>query len=254
VYVSHDVLLSELIATARATPAHVGDHTRPILSIKKFGKPGLPARYTAAVDAASAGETRGTCDVTREDRPMKTIHQPERVQRNAGPERDDAPDVGPRRESIDSVLAKNLMAARLLAGLTQHDLAAASGVSRATIAQLETGVSDPRLSTVVDLAGALGVSPVVLLVGREEVRAIAELPRDLAARPVAVPEHELSRMRLYVRSGLLKDRGRAARVGASVARAAGEHTAGSTLTAGIFSAHLPGSGTAAGAALGRLVE
>ena len=80
------------------------------------------------------------------------------------------------------------------------------------------------------------------------------MPGDLADRPVAVPEHELARMRLHVRSGLLKDRGRAARVGASVARAAGEHGAGPTLTAGIFSAHLPGPGTAVGTALGRLLE
>jgi transcriptional regulator with XRE-family HTH domain len=185
---------------------------------------------------------------------MKTSHpSPPAPVRIASEGRDEA-DAGPRRESIDSVLAKNLSAARLLAGLTQHDLAGVAGVSRATIAQLETGVSDPRLSTVVDLARALGVSPIVLLVGRADVRAIANLPNDLADRPVPVPELELSRMRLYVRSGLLKDRGRAARVGASVARAAGENDAGPTLTAGIFSAHLPGSGTAAGTALGRLLE
>src|SRR5260221_2115723 len=81
----------------------------------------------------------------------------------------------PPQESIDSILAKHLVAARITPGLTQHDLAAAAGVSRATVAQLETGYSDPRLSTVVDLARALRVSPLVLLAGIPEVQALAEL-------------------------------------------------------------------------------
>src|SRR5436190_18814986 len=136
-----------------------------------------------------------------------------------------------RPESAAAVLGRNLVAARLIAGVTQHDLAAASGVSRATIAQLETGVSDPRLSTVVELAAALGVSPLVLLAGSVEVRVLAALPSDLAARPVGVPQHEVARMDVLVRSGLIKDRNRAARAGAAVARSAADPSPAAAITA-----------------------
>lgn len=158
------------------------------------------------------------------------------------------------REAAGAVLAKNLVVARLLAGLTQQDLAGASGVSRATIAQLETGISDPRLSTLVDLAAALHVSPIVLQAGLLEVRALAQLPGDLTIRPVNVSAADLARMEAFARTGLLIDRGRAARVGAALARAAGESGASATLTSGIFSAYCPGGGTVSGIALGRLLE
>ena len=65
--------------------------------------------------------------------------------------------------AIDTLLARNLVTARLRAGLTQFELAAAARVSRATIAQLESGDSDPRLSTLVEIAKALRISPLALL-------------------------------------------------------------------------------------------
>jgi len=177
------------------------------------------------------------------------------------------PERAPRREGADALLAKNLVVARMLTGLTQHGLAAAATVSRATIAQLETGCSDPRLSTIVDLATALGIPPIFLLVGVEEVRALAALllppPKSPdgdstgpAAAPVfspKVPAPDLARMQEFVRSGMLKDRMRAARVGASVARAAGPLSEATPVSAGIFSAILPGAGTVVGAALAELL-
>jgi transcriptional regulator with XRE-family HTH domain len=159
-----------------------------------------------------------------------------------------------RRESVDSVLAKNLVAARVIAGMTQHDLATAAGVSRATIAQLETGFSDPRLSTVVDIARALGIAPIVLLSGTEEVEALAELVSESGEGP-QIPPVDLARMRDYVESGMLKDRIRAARVGATVARGGGNDTPpGVAVTAGVFSATSPGRGTVVGARLGKLLQ
>jgi transcriptional regulator with XRE-family HTH domain len=159
----------------------------------------------------------------------------------------------PRRESIDSILAKNLVAARVIAGLTQHDLATAAGISRATVAQLETGFSDPRLSTVVDLARALGVAPIVLLAGVTEVKAIAALARGPGDRTLTVSSIDLARMLDFKASGMLKDRIRAARVGAAVARDGAEAPTGVAVTAGVFSATLPGAGTTLGAELGRLI-
>ena len=156
------------------------------------------------------------------------------------------------RESLDATLAKNLVVARVIGGMTQHELASASYVSRATIAQLETGSSDPRLSTIVELAHALGLSPMLLLLGAKEIRALASLPNEISSVANLVSTQNLFRMNELVESGLLKDRLRAARIGAAAARGFGA-TGIAPITAAIFSAYLPGTGTAAGAALGNLL-
>lgn len=172
----------------------------------------------------------------------------------AAPPAADPADLGEIRESVSAVIARNLVVARDLVGMTQHELAARSGISRATVAQLESGVSDPRLSTITDISQALGVSPLVLLAGRREVRALADLGPELASRPVTIDDQELARMRAFAASPLHRDQGRAARLGASAGRAAGCKSLGSAATAGVFSVVAPGRGTAAGAALGRLLE
>lgn len=164
-----------------------------------------------------------------------------------------------QRESIGAVLAKNLVVARVVRGITQQELAQRADISRATIAQIETGLSDPRLSTITDLAGALGIPPVVLLAGADDVRAIVELLGGSdeggaeSSKGVIVPLPDVERMRRYLQSGMLKDRLRAARIGATVARAAGGGPASEVCSA-IFSAIQPGPGTVAGIRLGRLVS
>jgi transcriptional regulator with XRE-family HTH domain len=146
------------------------------------------------------------------------------------------------REAAKATLAKNLSLARSANGITQMELADAASVSRATIAQLEGGEGDPRLSTIVDLATALGTSPILLLMGEDELRAIAAVPR-LAT---LLSDEEIDQMRRWVASGLQKQRLLAGRLGADAARAAGLSAVG----AAIGSVLIPGIGTAVGAAFG----
>ena len=54
-------------------------------------------------------------------------------------------------------LASNLRTARRRAGMTQADLAEAAGVGAGTVARLELGGEDPRISTLRKLADALDV-------------------------------------------------------------------------------------------------
>jgi transcriptional regulator with XRE-family HTH domain len=151
------------------------------------------------------------------------------------------------------VLAKNLVVARMVSGVTQQALADAAGISRATIAQLETGCSDPRLSTIVELAAALGVPPILLLVGKPEAVALAAFFQK-PALPISITDADVAQMRRLVDTGMLKDRLRAALVGADAARASGEEGAATPVSVAIFSAIYPGPGTIAGTLLGRLLS
>jgi transcriptional regulator with XRE-family HTH domain len=160
--------------------------------------------------------------------------------------------IEPDHESADSVLAKNLVTARVAAGVTQHELAEASGISRATIAQIETGYSDPRLSTIVELAKALELPAIFLLIGLPEVRALAQvLNRAERDRP-SIDPRDVARMRQYIGTGMLKDRVRAALIGATAAESFSESEQ-ARVSAAIFSALLPGTGTEIGALLGELL-
>jgi XRE family transcriptional regulator, fatty acid utilization regulator len=62
------------------------------------------------------------------------------------------------------VLGANVKKARDARGMTQLQLAAAAGLGIATISDLERGqITDPQLSTLEKLAGALGTSVDALL-------------------------------------------------------------------------------------------
>ena len=151
-----------------------------------------------------------------------------------------------------AVLARNLRAAREILELTQAEVAEAAQVSRATLAQLEAGTGDPRLSTLIEIAAALGLPPLLLLFGRSEVQALAALHDNSGTRePIA--KKDVDRVRATVESageGWIN----AARLGANAARDAECTTARATLVAGLFTPLLPGAGTAVGAALGLLLK
>jgi transcriptional regulator with XRE-family HTH domain len=62
-------------------------------------------------------------------------------------------------------IGANLRALRQAAGLTQEQLAHASGVHMTEVSRIEAGKRDPRISTLLRLARALGAPPSGLLRG-----------------------------------------------------------------------------------------
>ncbi|MGD0140987.1 MAG: helix-turn-helix transcriptional regulator [Tepidisphaeraceae bacterium] len=162
------------------------------------------------------------------------------------------PIIVPGRESADAVLAKNLVTARVAAKITQQELAAISGISRATIAQIETGYSDPRLSTIVELARAMGLPPMLLLIGLPEVLALARVVDQGKRNRPSIDPREVARMGQFVGTGMLKDRARAAMIGAAAVESFSKNEP-VRISAAIFSAFLPGPGTQIGALLGEFL-
>jgi transcriptional regulator with XRE-family HTH domain len=69
-----------------------------------------------------------------------------------------------------TLLGARLRAARLHRNLTQQDVAHAAGCSIQTISNLETGIREGRLGTMIALADALGVSIDDLVAGLPDVR------------------------------------------------------------------------------------
>ncbi|MHB8254270.1 MAG: helix-turn-helix domain-containing protein [Acidiferrobacter sp.] len=159
------------------------------------------------------------------------------------------------RYSVQDTVATNLVIARSVNEMTQEALAEKAGLSRATIAQIESGEGDPRLSTLTDVASALGISPVLLLIGPQELSALADLGKEASTVSFDADQSVMDKMRRLVKSGLVRNRVKAAQIGATAAASAGFTTPGGIVGAALGSALTPGGlvGLAFGAVLGSLL-
>lgn len=151
---------------------------------------------------------------------------------------------------------RNLILARTALNLTQEALAELAGISRATIAQIETGDNDSRLSTVGELSKALGVSPLLLLLRDAELAGLTRLlPRPAVERVVQqLTPDQAAQMHAWRDSGLQRNLLRVAELGAAAAAMAGLHSRGAAVGAAIGSALEPGPGTGVGAVFGEMLS
>jgi transcriptional regulator with XRE-family HTH domain len=76
--------------------------------------------------------------------------------------------MGARRRTLEEVVAANLRELRRRAGLTQSELAARCGLHRTEISLLERAGREPRLSTLVVVAHAVGVQVAQLIAGVDD--------------------------------------------------------------------------------------
>ena len=152
-----------------------------------------------------------------------------------------------------STLGTNLVLARQASGLTQAELSERAGTSRATIAQIESGEGDPRLSTLGAIADALGVGTFVLLLGKADIKklvALVDAPSGL--RSVVSAGEDADRLAELATSQLPADQRRAARLSSDLVARLGSTGSGAAVGAAIGTALMPGLGTLVGAVVGGL--
>ncbi len=82
-------------------------------------------------------------------------------------------------------IVSTLEMARKAAGLTQDQLAGRAGLTRMTVSKTESGVVDPKLSSVVEMARALGMELMLVPAAlRPEVEAFLHSGGRILAQPV----------------------------------------------------------------------
>jgi len=151
------------------------------------------------------------------------------------------------RPSTTLTLAQNLAIIRVATGWTQQALADAAGVSRATIAQLEAGLGDPRLTTIELIARAVEVTPSVLLFGSPDVGMLIKV-RLSAGEPFTVPAHIRDMLKMLIASGQLRHKLEAARIVLDLAGGGEQSSTAKSVAVALGSAHGAAPGAAAMAA------
>lgn len=154
---------------------------------------------------------------------------------------------------VKETIARNLAAARSAVRLSQEGLAKAAGVSRATINQLEAAEADPRLSTLIRVAGALRISPLLLVLGKDDLDEFIRAPDSPESKRVQeeLSEDDTATMNRLMASGIGKKRMEAVRMSERAAISAGLADGG-LAGAAIGTVLEPGLGTAVGAVLSSL--
>jgi len=81
-----------------------------------------------------------------------------------------AGDCGDMRvEQISTVFGQVLREQRISRELSQEELALAADVDRTFVSQMERGIRQPTITTLIKLAGALGIQPSTLIVRMEKL-------------------------------------------------------------------------------------
>jgi len=140
--------------------------------------------------------------------------------------------------SANTNLAQNLLVVRSIQDWTQFALAASAHVSRATIAQIEAGLGDPRLSTLQQLASALGIIPALLVLSKRDLLALARVFEN--PKLPSLSKSPTSTMSYLVGSGFSRNRLEAARIGAELVQQAGLIDPAHSVGAALASSRLPG--------------
>jgi transcriptional regulator with XRE-family HTH domain len=74
-----------------------------------------------------------------------------------------------RVEQISTVFGQVLREQRISRQLSQEELALAADVDRTFVSQMERGIRQPTITTLMKLAGALGIQPSTLIVRMEKL-------------------------------------------------------------------------------------
>jgi transcriptional regulator with XRE-family HTH domain len=74
-----------------------------------------------------------------------------------------------RLDQISTVFGQVLREQRLSRELSQEELALAADVDRTFVSQMERGIRQPTITTLMKLAGALGIQPSTLVVRMEKL-------------------------------------------------------------------------------------